>query len=932
MNVPTHIANLSYVEELYEKYLNEASSVPGDWQAYFAGLAENGEGDGNTRPRAGDGEFQRGSAAHKPAAEVRHDGRADFVSTVQDRLRQMIQAYRLLGHRAAHLDPLGLERQKPIELDPATYGFTAQDLDLVFPAQSVHFDGPRPLKDILLRLRYTYCRSVGVEFMHIHDPSVREWLQKRMEAGENRTHLSREEQRRILTRLTQAVQFEEFIRRKFVGAKSFSIEGSESLIPLLETAIEKAVDHELQEIVLAMAHRGRLNVLANLLGKSPREIFREFEDPPEASRRGGGDVKYHLGHSHDFQTASGQKIHLSLCFNPSHLEFVNAVALGRMRAKQDRIADRERVRGMALLIHGDAGFAGQGIVQETLNFGQLEGYKTGGTLHVIVNNQIGFTTAPQEYRSTTYATDVVKMLQIPIFHVNGDDVEAVVHVARLAMDFRRRFSRDVVIDLYGYRRWGHNEGDEPSFTQPVLYRAIKNHKTVRELYCHDLVRQNRITAEQAQQIAAEYRQMLDRELSRTGGEDFNYSNKPFRGIWQGYSGGPEPYTEEVTTAVEREQLAELLEAQTKLPADFHPHPKITRAMEMRRQMARGARPVDWSAAESLAFATLATENIHVRLTGQDTARGTFSQRHAVLADYETGRRYVPLNHLSVKQAPVEIHNSPLSEAGALGYEYGYSLDCPDGLVLWEAQFGDFSNAAQVIIDQFITSAEEKWHRLSGLVLLLPHGFEGMGPEHSSARLERFLQLGANDNIQVVYPTTPAQYFHCLRRQALRRWRKPLVVLTPKSLLRHPQVVSRLEECASGSFEPMLPDAQPASNQIERVILCSGKIYYDLTRKRQELKRDRIAVIRMEQLYPLPERQLRAIIASYPEATPVIWAQEEPENMGAWCYLSLKFQGQMFGERRFAVVCRPRSASPAAGSARTHKEEQEEIVTRALTED
>ena len=929
MDLPTHSANLTYLEELYEAYLKNPSSVPGDWQAYFAELQDGGPSDGEI------GTGLEGAKPYQPFVPQRARGderAAPLVSTAQDRLRQLIQAYRLMGHRAAQLDPLSLHKKKVSELDPAFYGFTEADLELLFPAESVHFGGPRPFRDILARLRNTYCRSIGVEFMHIHDPSIRDWLQRRMESVENRSDLSPEERIRILERLTHAVMFEEFIRKKFLGAKSFSIEGAESLIPLLDVAIEKAADDDLQEIVLAMAHRGRLNVLANIIGKKSREIFREFEDPPpETPREVGGDVKYHLGHSHDYLTRSGKKIHLSLCFNPSHIEFVNPVALGRMRAKQDRIADRGRARGMALLIHGDAGFAGQGITQETLNLSQLDGYKIGGALHVVVNNQIGFTTPPEEYQSTTYATDVVKMLQIPIFHVNGDDPEAVVHVVRLAMEFRRRFKRDVLIDMYCYRRFGHNEGDEPSFTQPVVYRTIRKQPTVRELYVRHLLEHNRVTLEEANRLRTEFREKLEKELELARSEDFDFSNKPFRGIWEGYYGGPEKEAEELETGVEQKRLAALLQRQSRVAAAFHPHPKIERGMQARLEMARGERPLDWSAAESLAFATLATEKVRVRLSGEDSARGTFSHRHAVLYDYENGRPYVPLNHLSRDQAPVEIINSPLSEVGVLGFEYGYSLDCPDGLVLWEAQFGDFSNAAQVIIDQFITSAEEKWHRLSGLVLLLPHGFEGMGPEHSSARTERFLQLGANDNIQVVYPTTPAQYFHCLRRQALRKWRKPLVILTPKSLLRHPQAVSAWREFTAGKFERVIADEASPSAETERILLCSGKIYYDLHKKRRELKRNNIALTRMEQLYPLPEKELRAALEVYPHGTPVFWVQEEPENMGAWCYLNLRFKGKLCDTHPFAVICRRRSASPATGSARAHKEQQEALLARALGE-
>jgi 2-oxoglutarate dehydrogenase E1 component len=914
MSLLTSSVNLAYIEELYAEYLKHPASIPSDWRSYFDQLKSN--------------DSPPGVADEIPSTEYQDASpdRANF--TIQERLLRMIQAYRATGHRIARIDPLNLLRRRQPELDAASQGLDA-DSSLLYPGEVVHFNGPRTLEDILARLRRTYCRSIGVEFMHISDGAVTEWLAEQMEATENGPQLTKEERIRILARLTHAATFEQFIRKKFIGAKSFSIEGAESLIPLLDVAIEKAAGQGLQEIVLAMAHRGRLNVLANIIGKKPREIFREFDDPPESSRDGSGDVKYHLGHSHDYTTAAGKKIHLSLCFNPSHIEFVNPVALGRMRAKQDRVRDGERTRGMALLIHGDAGFAGEGITQETLNLSQLEGYHVGGSLHVVVNNQIGFTTAPPEGRSTTYATDVAKMLEIPIFHVNGDDPEAVIHVVRLAMDFRLKFKRDVVIDLYCYRRFGHNEGDEPSFTQPMLYHAIKKHRTTHELYLQSLLEQNFVTSEEASRIESEFRTQLEEEFALMRGDDFNFSDQPFRGVWEGYYGGPEEKAEEIETAVEAKRLAALLEAQARLPAEFRPHPKIERGIEARRQMAAGKRPLDWSAAEALAFATLALDGVRIRMSGQDSARGTFSHRHAVLHDYENGRTYVPLNHLSPHQAPVEIYNSPLSEAGVLGFEYGYSLDCPEGLILWEAQFGDFSNVAQVIIDQFITSAEQKWRRLSGVVLLLPHGLEGMGPEHSSARLERFLQLAANDNIQIIYPTTPAQYFHCLRRQALRKWRKPLVILTPKSLLRHPAAVSTLTECSTEKFKPVISDTPREA--VKRVNLCSGKLYYDLEAKRRELARDDVALLRIEQLYPLPEKALRETVGLFPPETPVFWVQEEPENMGAWSYLNLMFRGRLFDKHPFSVVCRPRSASPAHGSARTHKAEQEHLLTQALGE-
>jgi 2-oxoglutarate dehydrogenase E1 component len=750
-----------------------------------------------------------------------------------------------------------------------------------------------------------------------------------MEPTQNRLHLSRDEQVRIFTRLTDAVSFEEFIRKKFVGAKSFSLEGSESLIPLLDLAIEQAANQGLAEIVLGMAHRGRLNVLANIMGKHPSQIFREFADVDPDLFIGGGDVKYHLGHSTDWQTASGKPIHLSLCFNPSHLEYVNPVALGRVRAKQDRAGDETRARGMALLIHGDAAFAAQGIVQETLNLSQLPAFTVGGTLHVVVNNQLGFTTSAAEGRSTTYATDVAKLLQTPIFHVNGEDPEAVAQVVKLSMEFRQRFKRDVVIDMYGYRRLGHNEGDEPGFTQPLLYGAIQKRKPVREGYLEHLLTLGGLTVEEAGQIAVERQQLLEQELSKAQDAQYQRPSEARRREWANYLGGPEP-REEPQTGVEKRRLTEWLLAQTRLPEDFHLHPKLKKLLEARKQMASGQQPLDWSAAEALALASVAAEGWRVRLSGQDTARGTFSQRHGVLHDYKDGHIYAPLQHVSAEQAPVEILNSPLSEAGVLGFEYGYSLDYPDGLILWEAQYGDFCNAAQVIVDQFITSAEDKWRRLSGLVLLLPHGFEGQGPEHSSARLERFLALAAENNIQVVYPTTPAQYYNCLRRQVVRRWRKPLVVMTPKVLLRHPKAVSSLEECAQGRFCRILPDALTRPPQdARRVILCSGKIYYELQKQREESRREQVAILRLEQLYPLDQEGLRSELSAYRPGTPVIWVQEEPENMGAWRYLRVQFGEKLFCNYPFSGIYRPASASPATGSASSHKKEQAQIIDGAL---
>jgi 2-oxoglutarate dehydrogenase E1 component len=686
-----------------------------------------------------------------------------------------------------------------------------------------------------------------------------------------------------------------------------------------------------REIVLAMAHRGRLNVLVNILGKSPRELFREFEDIDADSSRGAGDVKYHLGYSSDWYTAESEKIHLSLCFNPSHLEFVNPVAVGRMRAKQDRSGDRERRKGMTLMIHGDAAFIGEGVVQETLNLSQLRGYRTGGTLHVIVNNQLGFTTNPEEGRSSTYASDVAKMLQIPIFHVNGEDPEGVAQCVELAMDFRTRFQRDVVIDMYCYRRLGHNESDEPSFTQPVMYREVEHRSSVRKHYLERLMELGGITAEEAEEIAHQGREYLREGLEKAKGEPVQ-GPSTLRGIWKGHLGGEEPADDVPETGVPQERLAEILKQLTTLPEDFHLHRKLEKFQQDRRAMAAGEKPVDWSAAEALAFGALVLQGRRVRLSGQDCKRGTFSHRHAALFDTETGKQYVPLQHLSSTQADFEVLNSPLSEAGVLGFEYGYSLDCPEGLILWEAQFGDFVNAGQVIIDQFITSAEDKWKRLSGLTMLLPHGFEGQGPEHSSARLERFLMLSAESNIQVAQPTTPAQYFHLLRRQVLRRWRKPLVVFTPKSLLRNPHVVSPLEEFSTGHFRRVIPDQRENPQDTSRILLCSGKVYYDLIEAREKQQKNNIAILRLEQLYPLPEMQLREALSAYPEETPLVWVQEEPENMGAWWFIRMRLGQRAFDCFPVLHASRAESASPATGSHAAHKVEQELMISTALEDE
>jgi 2-oxoglutarate dehydrogenase E1 component len=929
--VTLNSSNLAFVEELYAAYLDDPTSVPEEWQAYFAAAAfmgANGDGSGNgqaARFRPGPA-FRPASLFNPPTAAP---ARAPLVqgeeAELQHRVDKLVRNYRVRGHRIAKINPLGRQTVALPELEPEYYGFGEADMGRTVLADNM--PGVSTLGELIEALQTTYTRSIGAQFMHIDNLAVRTWLQERMERSRNRLDLSRETQVRILTKLTDAEIFEEFIQKKFVGAKRFSLEGSESLIPLLDMAIEKAGAQGSCEVILAMAHRGRLNVLANVMGKSPRDIFREFEDVDPELHRGRGDVKYHLGYSGDWVTSTGAKLHLSLCFNPSHLEFVNPVALGRTRAKQDRIGDDQREQALAILIHGDASFIGEGVVQESLNLSELPGYRVGGALHVIVNNQLGFTTGPDQGRSTTYASDVAKMLQSPIFHVNGEDPEAVAQVIELAMDFRKTFRRDVVIDMYAYRRHGHNEGDEPSFTQPEMYRKIKERPTVREGYLKRLLGLGEVGREEADRIAEERREHLEQELSVARREDYRTHYSAGEGVWQAYRGGKDSEAPEVDTSLEREHAAALLRHLSRVPDEVEINPKILRGLSLREEMARGERPLDWASAEALALASLAEAGYRVRLTGQDSERGTFSHRHAVLHDVRGGSTWVPLQHVSESQAPVKIYNSPLSETGVLGYEYGYSLDWPDALIVWEAQYGDFNNAAQVIIDQFIASAEDKWRRLSSLVMLLPHGFEGSGPEHSSARLERFLQLCAEDNMQIVYPTTPAQYFHLLRRQALRPYRKPLVVMSPKSLLRHPAAVSDLTEFEGGRFERVIADSTPPT-QARRILLCSGKLYYELAAERKERGIEDVALVRLEQLYPLREELLEAALERYGKDVPVVWVQEEPENMGAWRFLRIHWGDTLFG-RPFLGVSRPASASPATGSASAHRIEQAEIIRAAF---
>ncbi|CAM2070046.1 Oxoglutarate dehydrogenase (succinyl-transferring) [Sulfidibacter corallicola] len=864
---------------------------------------------------------------HLLAARLRD---AAFRQEAADRL---VNAYRERGHVKAHIDPLGLlDQMEHPELTLEHYGFREKDLDLKLTVKIGQASVSRSLRDIITHLEETYCRSIGVQYMHVDDLGIQEWIRLRMEDPALRTQLSLEEQKHILKKLTDAETFENFLHRKFVGAKRFSLEGAESLIPLLENAIEEAGDHGLDEVIIGMAHRGRLNVLVNIMGKPASQVFREFKDQSPDTHGGRGDVKYHLGYGSDHINASGKQVHLSLCFNPSHLEFVGPVVLGRARAKQDRYRDLERARALPLLIHGDAAFAGQGVVQEMLNLSELRGYRTGGTVHIILNNQIGFTTDPDDGRSTQYATDVARMLQIPIFHVNGEDPDAVARAIRIAMDFRKEFQKDIVIDMYSYRKYGHNEGDDPVFTQPLMYQNIKRRPTVREAYVKNLLKLGGLTAEEADRIAQESKMRLEAEFARAEDPDEKYEEIGMgQGLWQPYRGGLEAEVPDVDTRFDLKELRQTLLQLTQLPETFTPHSKIKRFLKQQQEMAEGNANLNWGVGEALALASLLKEGYKVRVTGQDAERGTFSHRHAVLHDAKSGELYTPLSQFAGEENYFAIFNSPLSEVAVLGFEYGFSLDTPDGLTIWEAQFGDFSNVAQVIIDQFITSSEEKWRRLSGLCLFLPHGFEGQGPEHSSARLERFLMLAADDNIQVVNLTTPAQLFHCLRRQVKRSWRKPLVMMSPKSLLRHPRATSRLEDLAGGSFLRLIGDAFSDPDQVDRILLCSGKVYYELEEAREKHDLRNVAILRLEQYYPFPHQMLNDELARYKPDTPVVWVQEEPHNMGAWPFLKLRFGHEIVGNGTHPLACvsRQEAASPATGSAANHRVVQEKLILEAL---
>ena len=863
---------------------------------------------------------------------------------------QVINAYRVRGHLLADLDPLDYKVAHHPELDPAFYGLTIWDLDREFVCGGLCGRLTQTLRNILETLRETYCGKIGPEYMHVQETVQKKWLQDRMEPSRNQQALDGATKRRILMKLNDAEAFEKFLHTKYIGHKRFSLEGAETVIPILDYLFNEATQDGVAEAVIGMAHRGRLNVLANVLGKSYEKIFHEFEgDIDPNTREGSGDVKYHLGADGMHQTPDGSFMKLTLASNPSHLEAVDPIVEGMARAKQKLIGDKNRSWVLPVLMHGDAAFAGQGVVAETLNLSQLKGYRTGGTIHLVINNQIGFTTGPESARSSVYATDVAKAVQAPIFHVNGDDPEACIRAIKLAYDFRQQFHKDVVIDMLCYRRHGHNEGDEPSLTQPKMYKLIKEHRSVRKIYTETLLRKGDIDPKEAEQWLDQFQSKLQEAFDRTK-EDTEPPSSERAPLWTdeeitGFQREPSP-----DTGVPRAQLEEVGRALTALSPEFTPHPKLKPILAKRAAMAEGREPMDWAFGELLAFGTIMLDGFRVRLSGQDSGRGTFSQRHALLFDYVTGAGYTPLNALArdVSGKPADpvvvdnalsketnepnaevsfsVYDSLLSEYGVVGFEYGYSVADPGCLVAWEAQFGDFMNGAQIVIDQFISSAEEKWGQHSGLALLLPHGYEGQGPEHSSARLERFLTLCAEGNMQVVYPTTPAQYFHALRRQMKKDPRKPLIVMTPKSLLRHPQATSTIEELTTGRFEPVLPES--IDGDVKRVVLTTGKLYYDLKAARDAAKAP-VPIIRLEQFYPFPHPMLAAALQQYPNATEIVWAQEEPRNMGAWPFLHERLSSLLSNGQTLRYVGRPISASPATGSHHRHEEQQKAIVEGAV---
>jgi len=924
--------NAAYVEELYELYLHDPNAVPEEWRTYFQTLpAEGGTANDVSHSTVRD-HFVLLGKNQRRAQPVSAGSVSSEHEKKQVEVLRLIQAFRMRGHQGAQLDPLGLwKRTAPADLSINHYGLTNADLDTTFRAGDLFIGKEEAsLREIVEALQKTYCRTIGAEFTHIVDSNQRNWFMQRLESVRGRPAYSADIQSHLLERVTAAEGLEKYLGTKYPGTKRFGLEGGESLIPMLDELIQRSGSYGTKEIVIGMAHRGRLNVLVNTFGKNPRELFDEFEGKKKVEL-GSGDVKYHQGFSSNVMTTGGE-VHLAMAFNPSHLEIVSPVVEGSVRARQDRRNDTTGEKVLPISIHGDAAFAGQGVVLETFQMSQTRGFKTGGTIHIVINNQVGFTISNQEdSRSTEYATDVAKMIQAPILHVNGDDPEAVLFVTQLAIDYRMQFKRDVVIDLVCYRRRGHNEADEPSGTQPLMYQQIAKQRTTRELYADALAAGGILAAEAAQTKVDEYRNALDNGMHVVKSL-VKEPNKELFVDWRPYLG--HAWTARHDTRFDLKTLQELSAKLMELPEGFVVQRQVQKIYEDRQKMQAGGLPINWGYAETMAYATLAFEGHPVRITGQDVGRGTFSHRHAVLHNQKDATTYVPLQNLYAGQPRFDLYDSFLSEEAVLAFEYGYSTTSPNALVIWEAQFGDFANGAQVVIDQFITSGEHKWGRLCGLTMLLPHGYEGQGPEHSSARLERYLQLCAEHNIQVCMPTTPAQIYHLLRRQVIRPLRKPLVVLTPKSLLRHKLAISTLEDLAEGSFQTVIPEIDtldPA--KVNRLVLCSGKVYYDLLEKRRAEGREDIAIVRIEQLYPFPEDDLMEAIAPYTNLTNVVWCQEEPMNQGAW-YSSQHHLRRSIGNHNRNLVLeyagRDASAAPACGYASMHAEQQEKLLQDAFT--
>jgi len=919
--------NAGFVEALYESWLGDPDSVPGHWHTTFEALADGGTDIAHAPIRE---ELERRARLNGAAVTApRMTGSAEFAEKQANVLR-LINAFRVRGHQRARLDPLSLTERPPVpDLEPEFHHLTDADRNTEFHTGSLQGPGRMKLGDIVSLLDSVYCGPIGYEYMHITDTNQRRWLQERIESVGGNYEFSRDEKETFLRHLVAAEGLEKYLHRKYVGQKRFSLEGSESLIPLLHDLIQRAGAADVREIVMGMAHRGRLNVLVNVLGKSPRDLFEEFEGKVDEDNAGRmGDVKYHLGFSSDVHTAGGP-LHLALAFNPSHLEIIDPVVAGSVRARQTRRGDIARTQVMPILMHGDAAFAGQGVVMETFNMSQARGFYIGGTVHVIINNQIGFTTSnPLDARSTLYCTEVAKMVQAPILHVNGDDPEAVVFASRLALDFRRTFKKDVVIDLICYRRHGHNEADEPAATQPLMYQAIRDKQSTTQLYEERLIKAGVVKQDDAREFEDYYREALDEgrpvaEILENPPED------ELSVDWSPYLEGE--WDEEIDTTVPVDLVQELSTRLTTLPEGFELNPRVERIVNDRRKMAAGEQPMDWGFAETMAYASLLNEGWKVRLTGQDSVRGTFFHRHATLHDRNTGEMITPLQGLSPNPYDFTIIDSLLSEEAVLGFEYGYSTADPNTLVIWEAQFGDFVNGAQVVIDQFISSGEAKWGRLCGLAMFLPHGYEGQGPEHSSARLERFLQLCAQYNMQVCVPSTPGQMFHMLRRQMLRHSRKPLIVMTPKSLLRHKASISSLDDLAGGRFRIVIGEHEEMPrDRVKRVVACAGKVYYDLLKAREEREIDDVPIIRVEQLYPFPVDAFKAELKKYPKAKEVVWCQEEPMNQGVWYQAKHHFQACVKRGQTLMYTGRPRSPSPATGYPSVHKEQQLALVDEALT--